>query len=233
MHACVRAIEENIDDQHSLLQLKRILEAKMNLPGTKIQLKPKSKSHEADLQCIVKWGGEFTHSGLYHSRDLAQNLRKDLLIINKNLLEDVKVFTSSERRVIATADTFCKAFLNTLDIAPDFILVSKEMLDDSNAAKDSLNYGKILFLISVKDKLRDILNPETESIIPDNIKIPTEMGNPSQGLEELIYILAELRGIMRTNFDNLDVSKVQTRWCCSESPELFKERWEKCKPGPV
>jgi hypothetical protein len=141
LHACIRAIEENIDDQHSLSQLKMILEAKMNLPGTKIQLRPNLKINDAGLQCIVKWGGEFTHSGLYHSRDLAENLRKDLSIINKNLLEDIKVFTSSERRVIATADTFCKAFLNTHDIAPDFIKVSKEMLDDSNAAKDSLSYG--------------------------------------------------------------------------------------------
>lgn len=122
-----------------------ILEAKMNLPGTKIQLKPNSKNNKGDLQCIVKWGGEFTHSGLHHSRDLAQNLRKDLSIINKNLLEDIKVFTSSERRVIATADTFCKAFLNTHDIPPDFIMVSKEMLDDSNAAKDSLSHVRTFF----------------------------------------------------------------------------------------
>jgi hypothetical protein len=81
----------------------------------------------------------------------------------------------------------------------------------------------------VKDRLRDILNPETETIIPDNIIIPPEMNNPSEDLQGLIDILAELRGIMRTNFENMDVTKVQTRWCCSESPDLFKERWEKCK----
>jgi hypothetical protein len=221
LDACNRAIDEGIDDKYSLSQLKMILEAKMSLPGTKIQLKPNFKNGDNNLKCIVKWGGEFTHSGLYHSRDLAQNLRKDLSIINKSLLEDVKVYTSSERRVIATADTFCKAFLDTHDIAPDFIMVSKEMLDDSNAAKDSLSL--------IKDKLRDFLNPETQITIPDNIIIPPGMDNPVKDLQELINMLAELRVIMRSNFDRLDVTKLQVRWCCSESPELFRERWEKCK----
>ena len=163
----------------------------------------------------------FSHSGLYHSKDLAQNLRKDLSIINKGLLDDVKIFTSSERRVIATADTFCKAFLNTHDIAPDFIMVSKEMLDDSNSAKDSMRL--------VKDKLRDILNHETETKLPKEIIIPSEMENPASSLKELIDLLSQLRMIMRTNYDRMEVMNLQTRWCCSESPFLFKERWEKCK----
>ena len=103
LEAVDEAIIEGVDDPEKLHLLKEAVTKKMMFSGTKVQIKPNLKDgHVEKLQLILKWGGEFTHSALYQSKDLGENMRKDIILINKECLSDVKVFTSSERRVSAS-----------------------------------------------------------------------------------------------------------------------------------
>eukprot|EP00158_Paraphelidium_tribonemae_P007642 Partr_v1_DN28311_c1_g1_i3_m78580 putative Diphosphoinositol pentakisphosphate kinase len=95
--AAVEALDFDLEDRAKMKHLAILLDRKSTELGTKVQIKPyfsKVDGMLEKLQIVVKWGGEFTHAGVFHSKDLGENLRKDLMIVNKEVFDDVKVYTS-------------------------------------------------------------------------------------------------------------------------------------------
>ncbi|KUJ14313.1 uncharacterized protein LY89DRAFT_671676 [Mollisia scopiformis] len=202
------------------------------------------------LQLIVKWGGEPTHSARYQAQELGENMRNDLMLMNREVLEEVHVFSSSERRVTTSAQIWASAFTDHQDLPADFITIRKDLLDDSNAAKDEMD--------KVKKKLKTLLRQGSEA--PPQFAWPTNMPEPSIVQRYVVQLMKFHRRVMRHNYNKLyggassslnaianpgdkdksetssvssamsqatATSSIQARWCCGEDAELFKERWEK------
>lgn len=200
------------------------------------------------LQLIVKWGGEPTHSARYQAQELGDNMRNDLLLMNREVLDEVHVFSSSERRVTTSAQIFAASFTDQKDLPSDFITIRKDLLDDSNAAKDEMD--------KVKKKLKTLLRQGEEA--PAQFAWPPNMPEPSIVQKYVVQLMKFHRKVMRHNYSKLyggatsslnaianpgdksepsatgssitqatATSSIQARWCCGEDAELFKERWEK------
>ena len=97
-------------------------------------------------------------------------------------------------------------------VPDDFVTISKEMLDDSNAAKEQIE--------QVKSKLNAMLCSKTNDAAIDGVYLPDY-------LTSLIQLMRTRRDIMRRKFDSENVEHFQVEWCCNESPSLFRERWER------
>lgn len=142
-------------------------------------------------------------------------------ILNRQVLEDVKIYSSSERRVRDTAEVFARWFLDDPESLDGVISESKHLLDDSNAAKDQSD--------AVKRKLKGLLKPGNN--IPEYML--AQMGwsakfpQPHVILQEISSIMERMQKTMRDNWQKKDIDNIQRRWCCLDSPMLFKERWEK------
>ncbi|KAK4693218.1 inositol-hexakisphosphate/diphosphoinositol-pentakisphosphate 1-kinase, partial [Lecanoromycetidae sp. Uapishka_2] len=149
------------------------------------------------------------------------------------------------------AQIWAASFLNKEEVPESFITIRKDLLDDSNAAKDVMD--------KVKKRLKLLLRKGEKA--PPQFAWPNNMPEPSDVVRKVAELMVFHRKVLRYNYKKLNggaaaslnavnkageagtsaapqgsggslaqakaVSSIQARWCCGEDPELFKERWEK------
>ncbi|KAJ1785207.1 inositol hexakisphosphate and diphosphoinositol-pentakisphosphate kinase [Coemansia sp. RSA 562] len=211
-----------------IVHVRDVLARKIAMPGTKVQLKPQ-RSPCGSVQLILKWGGECTHAGIVQSQDLGENMRKDLLLINRSLLDDVRMYSSAERRVLSTVAAYGASFLDDSSASfMDRVSVRADMLDDSTDAKDEMEVAKqqLRGFFDFSGPLAD--NPYSSPAM----QLPPELAEqgPHEFLHEMYDIIARLIARMERNFARLSpaqLAQLQPDWCCNENADLFRERWKK------
>ncbi|KAH3669145.1 hypothetical protein WICMUC_004984 [Wickerhamomyces mucosus] len=212
------AQDQQLEDANKLDILANTLEKKLHFPGTKIQLKPvvNEENEVEKVQFILKWGGEATHSARYQASDLGEQLRQDMGLLNKQILDNIQIFSSSERRVLTSANLWANSLLDSPP-ADGFIQIRKDLLDDSNAAKDLMD--------KVKKQLKPLLREGKEA--PPQFTWPPKMPQPYFVIKRVVELMNYHQKIMEYNVENNNIKSLNIEWCSGEDPDLFIERWNK------
>jgi inositol hexakisphosphate/diphosphoinositol-pentakisphosphate kinase len=101
------------------------------------------------------------------------------------------------------------------------LIVRKDLLDDSNAAKDLMDDVKkrlkILLRPGEPEKRPELIwpksmNKEPVEVLKVSLYAPKERRDDIEHTQEAIELLSGFRAIMGRNFDTLDVEKIQERW---------------------
>jgi hypothetical protein len=104
---------------------------------------------------------------------------------------------------------------------PHKLIVRKDLLDDSNAAKDLMDDVKkrlkILLRPGEPEKRPELIwpksmNKEPVEVLRVSLCVPREKRDDIEHKQEVIELLSGFRAIMGRNFDTLDVEKIQERW---------------------
>lgn len=106
-------------------------------------------------------------------------MRQDFDLLNKNILQDIKIFSSSERRVLVSAQYWATALFGADEFSSDEINIRKDLLDDSNAAKDIMD--------KVKKKLKPLLREGKET--PPQFAWPAKMPEPYLVIKRVVELM--------------------------------------------
>ena len=146
------------------------------------------------------------------------------------------------------AQIWLASFLDKKELSEKHVNVRKDLLDDSNAAKDEMD--------RVKKKLKLLLREGAQA--PPQFAWPKDMPEPHVVMKNVVSLMMFHRRVMHENYSRIfgtsspgsleslepsesgvpqiagfssnslaQAASIQNRWCCGEDPELFKERWEK------
>ena len=235
LHIIVSNLESTLSTPAITPELKRlelllrVLKQRLLSPDTKFQLR-KIKKTPKILMLILKWGGEFTHAARHQSIVLGEQLRNELAVMNRKIIHNFHVYSSGERRVIATADAFSKSFLQLAEIPSNCIQIKRELLDDTFDGKDQID--------ECKDILKRMISQDT---LDDCIGYYADLKYPKMFIEQFISLIqwhktkfherwqineCEISFISNHNqTKNLNSILLHKKWCCFDSVEIFKERW--------
>ncbi|KIW71690.1 hypothetical protein PV04_03825 [Phialophora macrospora] len=163
--------------------------------------------YEVHLKSLfeLSWGEEAIHSLRYQGQDLGTSMRKDYILLNKAILEDVRVSCGPDKSSTASAQIWTAAFLDLSSLPENFITVRRYLLGAvSSFARDEL--------VQAEKKLQDLqefqhLRSRTTSYVQEH------------------------RNVINHNSAYIDDRSgvgtvIQPRWCTGEDWELFKFRWE-------